>query len=156
MSVSSDTGSIWLNLVSPDSARLYDTRFVDASHGWSVGCLYNYCSGAIYKYNASVIGIGPGSTGVPSAFKLYQNYPNPFNPATLIRFYVPLESKVILNVYDVLGKRIMQIDKGVIQQGESSFVFEGSGLSSGLYIYELRATNRNSDFSETKRMVLLK
>ncbi|MDZ7766498.1 MAG: T9SS type A sorting domain-containing protein [Melioribacteraceae bacterium] len=85
-------------------------------------------------------------------YSLEQNYPNPFNPTTVINYSVPLESKVKLIVYDVLGKEIAKLVNEEKSAGSYKVEFDASSLSSGIYFYTLTAGN----FSETRKMMLLK
>jgi hypothetical protein len=88
----------------------------------------------------------------PTEFSLSQNYPNPFNPSTKISFSLPQSVKVMLKVYDMLGRDVKTLVDGELSAGNHEAVFNASGLSSGIYIYRLVAGN----FTETKRMNLLK
>ena len=88
-----------------------------------------------------------------SIFKLTQNYPNPFNPATMINFVIPQKSSVTLSVYDLSGKLVSQLINNEIRtEGSYSYEFDGSNLSSGLYMYRLSA----GKYTETRKMLLLK
>jgi hypothetical protein len=93
-----------------------------------------------------------GNSYLPGGFQLYQNYPNPFNPVTVIAFDLPSSSIVDLSIYDLMGRRLQSHSLGRLGAGHHSFTFEAGSLSSGVYFYKLRA----GDFSEIKRMVLLK
>jgi len=73
----------------------------------------------------------------PDLFKLSQNYPNPFNPNTVINFNIPVSGNVKLSVYDLSGKQIKVLLDEYKQAGYYSVNFNGAGLSSGIYIYEL-------------------
>lgn len=90
----------------------------------------------------------------PDEFNLYQNYPNPFNPETIIQYYLPVESKVKLKVFDVLGNEIALIINENISAGSHEVKFDSRNhnLSSGIYFYRFEA----GDFSLTKKMVFLK
>ncbi len=93
----------------------------------------------------------------PGKFVLYDNYPNPFNPSTVIRYSIPSDvrgqtSDVRLVVYDNLGKEITTLVNEAQNAGDYKVTFNGSNLSSGIYFYKLET----GDFSETKRMILLK
>ncbi len=72
-------------------------------------------------------------------YALAQNYPNPFNPATTIRYSVKELGKVSLRVYDVMGREVMVLVDGVQGAGEYAVAVDGSKLSSGVYVYQLRA-----------------
>ena len=88
----------------------------------------------------------------PNAFHLYQNYPNPFNPVTSIKYSVPKISLVNLVVYDVLGKEIMTLVNEEKYPGNYTIQFDGSNLSSGVYLCVMKSDN----FNETKKLILLK
>jgi len=89
---------------------------------------------------------------LPEDFALNQNYPNPFNPVTEISFSLPEASKVKLDVFNMLGQKVTTIYEGKLEAGTHSFSWDGSSVSSGVYLYRLTA----GDFVETKKMVLLK
>ncbi len=89
---------------------------------------------------------------IPDKFSLKQNYPNPFNPVTKISFDIPQKSFVTLKVYDVLGKEVVSLLNDERAGGSYTFDFDASSLSTGVYFYKITA----GDFSETKRMVVLK
>lgn len=89
---------------------------------------------------------------IPDKFSLKQNYPNPFNPVTKISFDIPQKSFVTLMVYDVLGKEVVSLLNDERACGSYTVDFDASSLSTGVYFYRITA----GDFSETKRMVVLK
>ena len=90
--------------------------------------------------------------GVPKEYALQQNYPNPFNPTTSIRFEIPRASQVNLKVYNVLGQEVMTLMDEEKQAGIYDVQFSAMSLSSGMYLYRLRAR----EFTATKRLMLLK
>lgn len=93
---------------------------------------------------------------LPNEFSLEQNYPNPFNPITTIRFTIPeninMNNLVTLKVYDILGNVLATLMNEEIPAGFYELNFDASGLTSGIYFYELKAGN----FSSTRKMILLK
>jgi hypothetical protein len=104
------------------------------------------------KYEANILA---------AEFALHQNYPNPFNPATKISFDLPIDSKVNLVVYDLLGREVAKLVNSEFKvAGKYTFDFNGASLSSGVYFYRLVVSSSNpinaGNYSETKRMVLLK
>jgi Secretion system C-terminal sorting domain len=93
----------------------------------------------------------------PYNFTLNQNYPNPFNPVTIIKYSVPTSetqnfASVQLKVYDMLGREVATLVNEEKPAGSYSVAFDGSKLSSGVYLYKLEAGNR----TRVKKMVLLK
>ena len=85
-------------------------------------------------------------------FSLFQNYPNPFNPTTKIEYSVPRFSRVSLKVYDTLGREVATLFKGTRQPGNYIVTFNGSGLLSGVYFYQMKSDN----FIDTKKLVLIR
>jgi hypothetical protein len=93
----------------------------------------------------------------PVTYSLEQNYPNPFNPTTLINFNLRVDSKVSLNVFNVLGQKVAQVVNGSLTAGNHQYNFDASRLSSGIYLYRLDATGIDgSTFSAVKKMMLTK
>jgi hypothetical protein len=62
-----------------------------------------------------------------------RNYPNPFNPATVISYKLQIAEYVELNVYDISGKLVNNLVKGIQQPGEYSVKFDAARLASGIY-----------------------
>ncbi len=89
---------------------------------------------------------------IPRAFFVDQNYPNPFNPSTLIRYGLPGDAFVTLKVYNVLGQEVATLVSGRQNAGTYLVQFDGSGLSSGVYIYRVQAGTS----VDMKRMVMVK
>jgi hypothetical protein len=77
-----------------------------------------------------------------SEFALAQNYPNPFNPTTRIEYRVPATGHVTLEVFDVLGRRVATLVNGTLPAGTHAVTFDANHLTSGLYVYQLRAGDR--------------
>lgn len=100
----------------------------------------------------AVLSIRQEPTVTPSAFALFQNYPNPFNPSTTIRFEIPFRSKVLLEVYSSLGKKIATVVNDELDKGVYASSFNGTGLASGIYFYVLQS----SSGIQSRKMLLLK
>ncbi len=88
----------------------------------------------------------------PQEFSLYQNYPNPFNPTTTIKFALPVDSKVKINIYNTVGQLVETLIDSEIESGYHEVNFDASRYSSGVYLYQLRA----DDFVSVMKMILLK
>jgi len=98
----------------------------------------------------------------PVDFKLYANFPNPFNPDTKIRFDVPVESYVNVEIYNMLGKKIRSLLNENKSAGShlvswNGLADNGSSVASGLYFYRLEATSINGyKFVKMNKMSLIK
>jgi len=97
------------------------------------------------------------STHLPKTFSLAQNYPNPFNPITEIRYNLPVDCQVRLEIYNILGQKVATLVDESQKAGYKAVQWDGRGVSggevsSGIYFCRLEA----GDFTATKKMVLLK
>lgn len=97
------------------------------------------------------------NTQVPLRFELNQNYPNPFNPKTKIEYKIPRIARVTLKIYNILGQEIKTIVDNELQPGSYQIIWDGTNnynvhVSSGIYIYQIRAGN----FVQTKKMIFLR
>lgn len=106
---------------------------------------------AVQKWTRSTASSLDGDTRV-SEFALSQNYPNPFNPSTRISFTIPQAGDVTLKVYDMLGREVATLVNGTMAAGTHYATFDASGMSSGIYLYELRSGNTRI----TNKMTLMK
>ncbi|MHB9014211.1 MAG: M4 family metallopeptidase [Ignavibacteriaceae bacterium] len=92
------------------------------------------------------------SSPIPQTIALQQNYPNPFNPSTIINYQLPISGKVILKVYDLLGREVTTLVNEQQNAGNYSVKFNAGNLPNGVYFYQLKS----GDFVSTKKMILLK
>ncbi len=128
-----------------------------------LGCVIN---GVLYGDTSMIVGIQQISSEIPRQFSLSQNYPNPFNPVTKIKFQIPLSRGVSadggrgvltqLSIYDALGKEIQMLVNEQLNAGTYEVEWSAGGgavdYPSGVYYYKLSA----GEYTETKKMVLLK
>jgi hypothetical protein len=111
-----------------------------------------------FKYSSVTV----ASVSLPKNFELLQNYPNPFNPSTKINYSLPSDSRVTLEVYNVLGVRVGQLVNQDQSAGYYSVDFNSSSLSksisSGVYLYKITTVDKVSgnSFSAIKKMMMLK
>lgn len=144
---STDTGNSFTEVMGTDSSAIYDAKFTDSLHGWAFGA-----NGSILKFNYSAIGIKPISGNIPKQDYLSQNYPNPFNPSTEIEYNLSRTSHVKIELYDLLGKKVMTLHDNIEQAGNHIIEFNSTGLSSGVYFYKMITTN----YTQTRKLVILK
>ena len=89
---------------------------------------------------------------MPINYELSQNYPNPFNPNTMIRFSLPKETQLKINIYNMLGELVETLAEGTYQAGYHELNFNAANLSSGIYIYRIES----DAFVQVKKMILLR
>jgi photosystem II stability/assembly factor-like uncharacterized protein len=96
-------------------------------------------------------------TTLPTVYSLSQNYPNPFNPSTTIKFQIPKQERILLEIYNSLGERVATLvdevkDAGFYQSTWNGINNNNNIVSSGVYIYRIIA----GDFVVSKKMMYLK
>jgi len=89
---------------------------------------------------------------LPQRVELLQIYPNPFNPTTRIQYILPQREHVKLQVFDVLGREVALLVDEIQAPGTHSVQWNGSGVASGIYLYQLRT----SQSILTRKMILLR
>ena len=151
-------GSVWENL---NFVQGYGTSTESHSYEYTDNLAELNYRGKIYyrlkqiDYNGATDYSSPVEVTYepkPNDFALDQNYPNPFNPTTSIKYSLPEETHVKLTIYDLLGNEVKVLVDENKPAGTYTAKFNGSELTSGIYIYRLQA----GDFVSTKRMALIK
>ena len=100
----------------------------------------------------------------PDEYRLYPNYPNPFNPGTTISYDLKAWSRATLEVFDIMGRSILILEKGLKAPGRHKVQWYGKDnkgikMASGLYFYRLTAYNPstgNIAYDQTKKMMFVK
>jgi photosystem II stability/assembly factor-like uncharacterized protein len=162
-----DGGASWFNQTSPvENIYFSDCFFTSALTGYiggdggGLGYILKTTNGGDELGGLSIpVGIEPISNEVPAQFQLEQNYPNPFNPTTKIRFALPKNSFATLVVYDMLGREISTLVNEQLNAGTYEADWQADKFSSGVYYYKLtvrQAGSSTGDFTETKKMILMK
>jgi hypothetical protein len=118
---------------------------------WGLGTILSDM-GAYGGGDSASVGIWSGSSLLPERYMLLQNYPNPFNASTTIEFSLPEEAYVDLSIYDLLGREIEVLAKGLRQAGHHLLTWDASDYPSGIYFAQLDTKG----YSENIKMVLLK
>jgi hypothetical protein len=89
---------------------------------------------------------------IPTEFSLAQNYPNPFNPTTIIKYALPKNLHVTLEVFNALGQRVMSLVDEMKEAGYHEATLDGNTLASGVYIYKVTA----GSFVDSRKLLLIK
>jgi len=138
-----DSLEITLTFAPEDSGSYLDTL-----------CIENNCElcGVELLGHGEALGVSDPISGIPREFALRGPYPNPFNPMTNFRIELPVASRVKLEIYDISGKSVATVLEGWRAAGYHDVSYDGSGLTSGVYLYRLNA----ADFTASGKMVLMK
>jgi hypothetical protein len=108
--------------------------------------------GAYGGGDSATVGIIDQEPRVPDRFALLQNYPNPFNATTVIRYNLPSESNVSIEIYDILGRKLQTLVDDKQPAGYHQAVWNANSRSSGIYFYRIQA----GEHSETRKMLLIR
>ncbi len=92
------------------------------------------------------------SPDVPTRFALYDGYPNPFRQATTIRYDVAAPRRVVIKVYDLMGREVAELVNRDHQPGTYTVQWRPQGLASGLYYCRIDA----GAFQAVRTLVLMK
>ncbi len=105
-----------------------------------------------------IVGVDNEIVQVPKVFSVEQNYPNPFNPSTKIDYAIPMESKVKIQVFNILGEIVTTLVNQVVPAGNHSIKWDASNLTSGVYLYRITAesVSGTESFNSVKKMILMK
>jgi hypothetical protein len=128
-----------------------------AAARYTLSNLQNDTPGLNFVGTSDVGEIISGEKVLPEAFSLDQNYPNPFNPNTMIRFSLPQDCWVKLEVYNLLGQKVKTLVDQMLKAGTREVVWDGKNqagaeVSSGIYFYKIQS----KEFTDIKKMVLVK
>ncbi len=157
---SSDGGSTWDSVVLdlPKAQLSYDWLVPEiATQQGKIRVVQDNENGSPYDDYSGVFTIdvttGTGEDeAIVQQYELFPAYPNPFNPETKIRYQLAKPGNISLIVYDLLGNEIQTLVKGEKPAGTYEVNFNGSELSSGVYVYRLSTGN----YTAVKKLVLLK
>ena len=136
-----------------DTSYLYSDLQIDKRYWWRVKA-YNSFGWSNFSevrtFDTYVTSVESEETVIE--FALEQNYPNPFNAMTSIKYSIPEESDVKLEILNLLGERVELLVKETKSAGIYDVVWDAGNMSSGIYFYRIQA----GSFIDTKKMILLK
>ena len=89
---------------------------------------------------------------IPKNYEMKQAFPNPFNPITTIHFNIPDDINVLLEIYDVNGKLVKELNNNNMQAGYHSISWDATTHSSGIYFVKIQA----GSFQSTQKIMLIK
>ena len=104
---------------------------------------------AWYDLSISIINL---TEVLPDAFSLDRAYPNPFNPVTTLRFALPIETQVSIQIYNLQGREVISLINGNMEAGYHSVVWNADSHSSGVYFVKMVT----GDYINTQKLMLVK
>jgi hypothetical protein len=136
------------------NSKLFDNLEINTQYYWRVrstnlAIQSSWSPVWSFKTNAST---DVKTYEIPTEYSLSQNYPNPFNPITKIKFGLPENARTKLIVYDILGREVSTLVNQELEAGYHEINFDGSNLSSGVYLYRLSTPK----FTSVKKLLLIK
>lgn len=120
---------------------------LDLEHVWA-----GTTTGEVWRYGPLTSVAERADQIIPNEYALLPNYPNPFNPATRIEYQLPKHTRVLLTIYDVVGRKVKTLVDKEQSPGSYRVIFEAGDLSGGTYLYTLKT----EAFEQTRSMTLLK
>lgn len=145
--ISTDSGENWIQ----NNQGLL-TNNVQSLAINSVDDIFAGTDQGIFRHLHGTTSVNTTDPEIISSFQLYQNYPNPFNPSTVISYQIPVNSNVVVKVYDILGNEAATLVDEYKPAGKYEVNFTATRLASGVYIFRLAADN----YAETRKMMLLR
>lgn len=101
--------------------------------------------------------VDQGESALPQAFVLQQSYPNPFNSSCIISYSLPAASRVVLTIYDLMGREVKKLVEAARPAGAMSLVWDGNNdrgapLASGVYVVKMTA----GEFAAAQKVMLIR
>ncbi|MFC2117930.1 T9SS type A sorting domain-containing protein [Bacteroidota bacterium] len=171
LEVSSDEGVNWVEYdlkmgalisetpgdVSSDTVAHFFANITDAAVGQEAVLLkISWSESPLYYWNIDDLELTEefiiGSNEILSKNTLNQNYPNPFNGTTKIRYEISASSDIRLEIFDITGKKVREIDEGYKTAGTYIIKLNADNLNAGVYYYILIGDN----YSAKKKMIVSK
>jgi hypothetical protein len=157
---SSALGDDWDNLVIQDA---FGGFFVNVN--MLTDSSVTVTNGAITSLNiigaAKVLAVEREGNLVPQRFALEQNYPNPFNPSTTIKFSIEKTAFTDVAVYNVIGQKVKTLAAEVLNPGFYTTTWNGTddngqSVTTGVYFVRMVANGDNAQFSDLRKLLLMK
>ncbi|MCF7809599.1 T9SS type A sorting domain-containing protein [bacterium] len=122
-------------------AEVPDNEFFDAvNFVGAVGPDYNWLIGwtrpGTHEMSAPEL-----DAPVPNEYRISSVYPNPFNPTVSIAFDIPEQSEIVLNVFDMNGRLVEQLNQGDFKAGQHHISWDAQNQPAGIYLFQLKAGN---------------
>ncbi|HTY11468.1 MAG TPA: FG-GAP-like repeat-containing protein [Bacteroidota bacterium] len=144
------------------SVVITDTLAANSRYYWRVSAVNaggeGPFSGTSTYQTGTLLLVDENGGGIPRVYALNQNYPNPFNPSTNISYDIPKAAYVNVEIFDVLGRRVVSLVDGVQAPNHYVMQWNASNVSSGMYFLRIRAKSQDGsgEFNAVKKLMLMK
>ena len=134
-----------------DSVASAEYGIASAQVSYAQGDGY-YDDDAVMILGTLIVTAAESAAEVPEEIQLYANYPNPFNDATTISFGLPRTSRVTMEVYDLLGRRVTILLSGTLPAGRHTVRWQVHDRPSGVYLcrMQVESTVLTQEFTVVK------
>lgn len=110
----------------------------------------------LIRFDTEGLDVQDYNQNIPGSFVFYPPCPNPFNASTTISFELGTAGNVSLDIFDITGRSVgaqnFVPNNQYLPAGSHSVVFDGEGLTSGVYFVKLNI----GEFKQTRKIILLK
>ncbi len=144
-----------------DTNYIYSNQLIPGAFYWRVKAknqigFSDYSE--VYSFTITITDVDRLGNEVPQDYVLEQNYPNPFNPSTMVKYGLPEQSNVKIEVFNTLGQSVQVLVNSEKQSGFYETVWNADNLPSGIYLISIRAEGLSSkkNFVQVKKAMLLK
>lgn len=111
--------------------------------------VYRFKDGRLETLRSIPVSMEENDPSAPSSIELLQNYPNPFNPVTTIKYTLSEPTNVRIEVYNIMGQRVMELEQGQKPAGSHRVLFDGSQNPSGIYLIKLTTSHESRMIKST-------
>jgi hypothetical protein len=137
-----------------DSVAAGVTQYVDSAVYFNSSVYYYWlqATGSVGSSRIVAQDIASSVSDAPGVFAVSPAHPNPFNPSTAITYRLPVISPVVVSIFTSTGQKILESREGTVHAGSHTYVWNASGMPSGLYFFTVRA----GAYAGSGKMLLLK
>ncbi|MDP8240075.1 MAG: T9SS type A sorting domain-containing protein [Candidatus Hatepunaea meridiana] len=135
-------------------------RYWDPVHHWELNMSVEFFQGNELTFHNLALIVVEATLRIkdkepnlsPQQFQLERIFPNPFNSNAQIEFTLHKPAYVILNIYDISGRKVRTLLGEFLKSGYHHFILDGEGLHNGLYLVSIEIEGQK----QVERVVLIK
>jgi len=144
--INRDTSAAYDPVIAASKTKIYAIWFDDKVDSISICGLY------FSRWPANISQINDTTFNSDSLHFSVEQYPNPFNTNSIIQYTIPIQSTISIDIYDILGRKVIKSNEGIKYPGTHQYLFNADGFTSGIYFYRICA----GEYVQTGSMFLIK